>query len=294
MSFSLENPKPVKISMQLPLHIDEKTQYCEYWQHNAAAFEEQECYSWMSEQLLPYSPARILDIGCGTGEGIAALLSRGAKSVVCLEENFDCIKATESKLSALGHNVTVIPRLGYDVGPDGRHSLVVEQDEEIEEGDEITLIHADPFLIGGDRPLTRYLEGANSFDAVTIWLIGTYMMRQTCRTLDGLPIEDPKGYRLLLQNRIYELADRVLRIGGVLHIVDRGAIPDVATMTDMAYKLHREQAETTSLKVTEFAYIPYVEPSGKRIGMTDLVTDNPEIVDNGTRSMQSIISIKPQ
>ena len=68
----------------------------------------------------------------------------------------------------------------------------------------------------------RHTETAKSFDAVTLWLSGTFNMRKTARILNSLEMEKPSDYRRLLQDRAYRFADRILKDGGVFQIVDRG------------------------------------------------------------------------
>lgn len=279
--------------MKLPLNNAEKTRYCSYWSHNAQTFDQQGCYGWMASKLKPYAPKRVLDIGCGTGEGLAALLRLGVESIVCFEENFDCIKATESKLIGLGFQVSVVPRIGYLEQQDGTHEFIIEQSEPISELGTVTLVHADPFLLQVDQPLKEFLEKTPRFDAVTIWLIGTYNMRRSCRAIRNLPINDARDYRLFLQNKIYEMADQVLVPGGVLHAVDRGIVPDTEQLREMSFKMHVEQAEVTSLVPTDFDFMLYSEPTVRGVGMTGVNTDNPAVKDDGRRAMHSMISLKP-
>ena len=279
--------------MKVPLNTAEKTRYCSYWSHNARTFDQQGCYEWMASKLTPYAPKRVLDIGCGTGEGLKALLRIGVESVVCLEENFDCIKASEAALHEDGVKVSVVPRIGYVEQEDGTHDFMIEQDESISEQGTATLVHADPFLLQVDQPLKKFLETAPRFDAVTVWLIGTHDVRRSCRAIKNLPIKDARDYRLCLQNKIYELADEVLVPGGVLHLVDRGIVPDTEQLREMSFKMHMEQAEVTSLVPTEFDFILYSEPTLRGVGMTGLNTENPAIKDDGRRAMHSMISLKP-
>jgi SAM-dependent methyltransferase len=274
------------------LHTDEKTQYCSHWQSNAATFLEQGCYDWMAEQLAPYNPKRVLDIGCGTGEGILALLKIGVETIVALEENFDCIKATESKLLSKGLSVSVVPRIGYLEGADGRHDLIINQEEQVSEHTPITLVHADILLCQVDSPLAAFLQRIKRFDAVTTWLMGTYDMRRSCRTLDPLGLSDHKDYRLKVQNLAYEIADEVLKHNGAFQAVDRGLVPDTEELRSLAFKMHEEQASVTSLKVSKFEYLLYTEPTVRGVSMTGFETKNPKIVDDGRRAMHSMISFK--
>ncbi len=154
--------------MEFHLLTMEKRLYCEHWKTNAATFHKQGCYAWMAEQLQPYKPIRVLDVGCGTGEGLAALLATSTRSIVAIEENFDCIKAAERNLIDLGCSVKTIPRIRYVEHPDGGHNFMIDQNGVIEEGPSVTLVHADPLLVDKDKPLRKFFDSTPKFDAVTI------------------------------------------------------------------------------------------------------------------------------
>src|SRR6478736_4934823 len=100
--------------MDLPNTIREKTQYRDYWQHNTRHMESQGCYDWMAGQLDALQPRKILDVGCGTGSGVLALLKRFSPAIIALEENADCLDTTCGAVAAAGCPVTGIVRLYYD------------------------------------------------------------------------------------------------------------------------------------------------------------------------------------
>ena len=80
-------------------------------------------------------------------------------------------------------------------------------------------------------------------------------------------VEDNKTFRLLVQNCIYELSDVVLKIGGFLHIVDRGEVPYNAETIKIVIDSHKDQASVTSLIVDEnIKYLEY-EPIDNSIRM---------------------------
>ena len=68
-------------------------------------------------------------------------------------------------------------------------------------------------------------------------------------------------YRLKVQNSVYELADQILRTGGVLQAVDRAHSPDSQILKDDVIRSHKEQASVTSLQVDSMAHRAYTEPS---------------------------------
>ena len=128
--------------MILPITIKEKDEYCEAWAHNAAYFEQQGCYAWMADQLRPLNPTRILDVGCGTGEGIFSLLTAFMPKIVSLEENARCIETTAKRLNDSGWSAEPVYRLGYIEHPDGTHDLVTD-DESIPDHAGVTLMHTE-------------------------------------------------------------------------------------------------------------------------------------------------------
>ena len=280
--------------MKFSLQTTEKTAYCEGWKTNATTFRKQGCYAWMAEQLQPYKPVRVLDVGCGTGEGLAALLATSTRSIVAIEENFDCIKAAKRYLIDLGYAVKTIPRIGYVEHPDGRHDIfVINQNGIIEEGPSVTLVHADPLLVDEDEPLRKFFDSTLKFDAVTIWLSGTYQCRKTCKALDVLRISKPGEYRYYLLKMTYKIADRILKPGGVLHVVNRGLVPDTDKIKKRAIDDYKERAPVTSLCLSDFAYKEYTEPIAKGIKMAPDPSAEKSFTDDGRRAMHSIISKKP-
>lgn len=247
--------------MDLPYTLDEKTKYRDYWQHNATHMETQDCYRWMASELDDLQPRKILDIGCGTGSGVLALLDRFSPSIIALEENADCLDTTCEAVAALNRPVTGVVRLYYNEHGDGTHDLLVDQGP-IAIDRAVTVVHAD--LLLEDLPMQDLLIREGPFDAVTVWLMGTYMFRQSCRNLSNLEIRDGGDYRLRVQNKVYEIAGKHLRPGGWLHTVDRGEAPDDELREDLI-RSHMEQASTTSLQFQRFAHRPYSEITTKGI-----------------------------
>src|SRR5438105_1119271 len=47
--------------------------YARSWRVTSRQHHDDGDYTWMAERLNPYKPARILDIGCGSGYGVLAL-----------------------------------------------------------------------------------------------------------------------------------------------------------------------------------------------------------------------------
>ncbi len=99
-------------------------------------------------------------------------------------------------------------------------------------------------------------EGAYSgetLDAVTCWLLDLRGARpEVVEKLGAMGLRTPEERRLAVQTLVYRLADRVLRPGGVLQLVDRMAEPFGESMAAGVVRLQRAQSRGTTL---EFASI---------------------------------------
>lgn len=277
--------------MKLPCSTLEKREYARHWSNNAEHFKSQDCYSWMAAKLAPLAPKKILDVGCGTGQGIAALMEQFCPQIVSLEENADCIKAAAERLRTQKYSVNAILRVGYEEHSDGSHYMHFDQTL-IDSKSPITLLHADVLM--NDPEMLRFINNSGPFDAVTIWLIGTYMMRANCRNLASLNIQSASDYRLHVQNRIYELAHQVLRPGGYLHVVDRGLPLDTHERFNQVLLAHREQAEPTDLEVFDVTWRDYAEPTNWGVKMVANPDSNGQFPDTSSLAMISVLSRKPK
>lgn len=268
--------------------------YDRNWQKNAAHFISQRCYEWMSSLLKPYAPKRILDIGCGDGSGLLAILSSFGPdnpTIISLEENPECIRTTEKSLSSKGYEITVIQRMHAEPQANRQHVLGIEPGKLVERTG-VTLIESDILL--KDDELLSFLNKIDRFDAITVWLIGTHFARQGCQNIAPLHIKSSGEYRLRVQNQVYEHADRFLRSGGILQIVDRGEVPHTELVRTDFLNAHKEQASVTTLQVKSLEYFVYNEPNtSKKLAMQATVGTSGRTPDLSQLAMISIISEKP-
>jgi SAM-dependent methyltransferase len=268
--------------------------YDRSWQKNATHYASQGCYEWMASFLRPFAPKRILDIGCGEGSGLLALLAvlgSNETTIISLEENSDCIHTTEEHLHSKGYETSVIYRMHAEPIADRQHMLEIEPGK-LPERSGISLIESDILLL--DEELFAFLSSVPRFDAVTLWLVGTHFARQECGNIATLQIKTSGEYRLRVQNKVYELSDRFLRSGGVLQIVDRGEVPNTEHLENDFLNAHKEQASVTSLKAKSLNYLVYNEPGGSRkVAMQATVGKSGRTPDLSRFAMISVTSVKP-
>jgi SAM-dependent methyltransferase len=273
----------------------EKFEYEENWAFNAAYYQKQDCYEWMAAQLDQIKPRKVFDIGCGTGEGLSALRKRFSCNILSIDENAYCLKKSAAIMRSLGARVQTCQRYIYHDDQNGRHVISIK-DSPITLSREVMLVQADILL--PDELFMKFLLSKAPFDAVTIWLTGAYMGRQSCINLDPLNMRTFKEYRLHVQNKTYSLAAQVLRSGGLLQVVDRGEMPNTQLLHDDLIAAHKEQASVTDLEVQEMKCIPYKELSegkgvrGVRMALSQGTSGRiPETIEYG---MFSVLSRKPQ
>jgi hypothetical protein len=90
-------------------------------------------------------------------------------------------------------------------------------------------------------------------DAVTCWLLDLRAAKpEVVEKLRAMGLRTPDEHRLAVQTLVYRLADRVLRPGGVLQVVDRMLEPFGESLATGMMRLQRAQARGTRL---EFAAI---------------------------------------
>lgn len=264
--------------------------YAQNWPSTAKTHYQARHYHWMAERLKPFEPQRILDIGCGSGHGLLALfevLGQDAQ-ILSLDENGACLNVAANTLAEAGVGTQIVKRLKSALTPEGFVLNAAPLDGAI--GEECTLIEAD---VCNDPALLQTLIDDTPFDAVTIWLTGTHMMRQFHRDVKSRNIGSDGAHRLYVQNSVYELADRVLKSGGVLQVVDRTEAPTTDEMRDDFLNAHREQASVTNLEVTTLDYHIYDALPTPRTPMVFTPGTSGRIPDHIQYAITSIISLKP-
>lgn len=268
-----------------------RKQYIKTWRVNSNGHLAQGHYSWMAAKLDGYP--RTLEIGCGIGHSTLALLKQG-HSVVCVEENPHCISATQALIAEEGYSVAVITR--------GTAKSVDENAYRLIYSDIGTPPKVDCLLIEGDAlkdpKLEAWLMTQPKFDSIACWLIGTHDSRGHNIAVDAGLIPGPREHRIFVQNSVYELADHVLRSGGILNVIDRAQPPSNDFLANALLDSHREQASVTSLQVQTLDHIPHKEADdvgALRMQITAPKETLDQLPSEGAPeiSLCSITSVKP-
>lgn len=72
----------------------EHSAYAKKWKVNSTCFENQGCYTWMAEIATREAPTVLLDIGCGDGLGLKAILQGSSNPnlrIIAIDENLSCL-----------------------------------------------------------------------------------------------------------------------------------------------------------------------------------------------------------
>lgn len=183
-----------------------ETQYANEWEKNSYYFSDNGHYEWMLEQL--GGAELVLEIGCGAGLSTLNLATAG-KKVISIEVNQAASIAAKAKLEENGISVELIQL------EDLQHSISWS-------GYQVKILCCDMF----DEGVLKYIQ-RDSVEAIICWMIGSYP-EHVANVLDR-DYKDFEGgemaaYRIKVQTRCYELGRSTLKIGGVVHIVDRAAM----------------------------------------------------------------------
>lgn len=214
--------------------------YAIKWGHHSECFRIGEHYKWMAGFMQKRD--RILEIGTGDGAGTVALF-QNCSTLLSIDHNPKCLDIAHVRLSEAGIPVRLERRGEIQITETG-FRIEYATPQSVVAKDEVLLMEGD-IANDDDVGLEQWLASLPEFDAIACWNIGTYSL-----LVDSFGT--PSEYRLRTQNVAYELADRILRPGGVFHIVDR-APANVQTQHDALVnglvECHRDQARGTSLTI---------------------------------------------
>ena len=243
----------------IPEIVDERRKiYADTWANDAAGHEAGGHYAWMAGAIEGYQ--RVLEIGTGDARGTTELLARG-HSIVTIEVNPDCFELAHVRLrdeqtrGADCRGQLYTARRGRLVEVAGGFTMEYRPMTPLPRSTDeaVVLIEGD---VLSDRSLWQWLETIPPRDAVICWLIGVHSAVHLDAGLAGIDVAQA-SYRGHVQRAACALADRVLRPGGVMHIVDRIKPFEDAEDEEAITDLYRGLTEGTSLVLTAMNRQPY-------------------------------------
>ena len=235
--------------------MSERVEYVDQWAGaNAPNFQKRGDYSWMADFISGYKT--LLEVGSGDGCATVELAKRGHR-IVSIDENPIILDAAEKNLASNG---IICKRLKREVIKANADSYKIAYNpiplDNFDDSVQVLLIEGD---INNDPNLFSWLHSLTPFDGVICWLVGTHGARALNEVIDLDVTPTPMHYRLIVQNRVYEVSEVLLRSGGILNIVDRAEVPDRDEIREDFLNAHRDQASVTCLVVEDLKYRIYEE-----------------------------------
>lgn len=226
--------------------------YARSWAVNAACYDAQGLYARLARQLGSHRPGpRLVDLGCGRGDGMAALQQELGCEIIGVDENPACLAAAAARLGVAAPadrlQPTAFARDGYEL------AYVAD---EVGALNGAALIQSDLL-----RPDAAMAAALGPVDVVTLWFPGTHKAREHERLVRAMHLTSDELYAVAVELAAMEFAARQLRPGGMLQIVDRGAHPDLSTIASGFRDRFAAMADTFGLALIDLRAIRYREPA---------------------------------
>ncbi|MHB1641448.1 MAG: class I SAM-dependent methyltransferase [Acidithiobacillus sp.] len=194
----------MKSNSKLGIGMNEQ-QYADHWTQSSHQHALEGVYHQISEYTK--EAKNVLEIGCGAGYGTLALAADTNRRLVSVDCSSIMLKLTEKRLHENSRSSIWLPNnTALEIESNSSISLI-----------ERNILDIDILKVFGDV----------RFDAIICWLIGGYpsvigdAVGKDWRDFDGTEMEE---YRRSIHKRCYDIGCILLNNGGVVHIVDRGAL----------------------------------------------------------------------
>ncbi|MBY3290478.1 hypothetical protein HFO09_15580 [Rhizobium laguerreae] len=239
-------------------------EYAKRWEGNTTYYEGQGLYCSLAEHLSVFGPIeRIVDVGCGRGQGIAALraLSNGSHFLVGIDENPACLAGAAERLDVPAPRIRLKDKL---IGP--REYKLEHISGQLPDLAPVTLFHAD--ILRADPEFEDWIVSLAPFDAITLWFTGAHGARQFDTLMSELDINSDRAHRMAIDLAALDLAGGVLAADGRLHVVQRGNTNHLPTLMEETRGEMEALASHGQFSLVDLRAFPYREPTtGPRIGL---------------------------
>lgn len=233
--------------------------YAREWGVNANHYVAEGLYDALATELVEAGEVtRVLDIGCGLGQGLEALSAaiRGPDRLIAgIDENPHCLAMAATRLD-LPAEAIASPRVKsklrlkrYDAQP-ATAPIAVKGD--------LVLINADVLI--GDRAFKAWLRHNGPFDAVTLWFTGGHKARSMTKIAQRIEARSDEDFRWAIEDAVMEIALRHLRPGGLIQLVIRVAGEIEPLRRELEAHRQKSIADYPVGLVGVRAY-PYAEPA---------------------------------
>lgn len=234
--------------------------YAKEWAVNAGHYVHEGLYTRLAAELTAESGiARVLDIGCGLGEGLHALqaaIPPTRRLIAGIDENAHCLQAAAASLGLQAQALSS-PRLQSKFGLK-RYDSIPSTAPIAVEGD-VVLIHAD--ILIQDRAMEEWLRNAAPFDAVTLWFTGGHKARSLTKVAERIGAKSDEDFRWAIENRVIDMAQRHLRPGGLIQLVIRMTGDVDQRRRELEWLRLNNTIKDTSLRLVRVNAYPYSEPA---------------------------------
>lgn len=241
--------------------------YAKDWGVNAAHYQAQGVYAVLANELAAATEVRrVLDIGCGLGQGLealAAVMPGPDRLIVGVDENPDCLARAAERLQ-LPAQAVASPRIKLEKQL-SNHFASKPSSAPLKVAGETVLLQVDLMVPG--PAFASWLDQAGPFDAVTMWFSGVHKARSMTKVAQQIGAKNDIDLREALEDEVLALAARRLRPGGVLQIVHRNVAGDLEAEREAWAAVVSEVVEGTELEVIKVTAHAYEEPPAGE-GMT--------------------------